>query len=59
MPISNLAPQALAQLTPQALADMALAADQEARRLRKAGDPDAAARWDEESARLAAAFQNT
>ena len=59
MPISNLAPQALAQLTPQALADMALAADQEARRLRKSGDPAAAARWDEESARLAAAFQNT
>ena len=57
MPISNLDPAALAKLTPNDLASMALAADQEARRARKSGNVDAALRWDEESARLAAAFQ--
>lgn len=57
MPVSNLDPKALAKLTPNDLASMALAADQEARRARKAGDIDAALRWDEESTRLAAVFQ--
>ena len=57
MPISNLDPKALAKLTPNDLASMALQADQEARRARKAGNTEAALHWDAESARLAAAFQ--
>lgn len=57
MPVSNLDPKALACLTPGQIADLALQADQEARRARKAGDVDAMLRWDEESARLAATFQ--
>ena len=57
MPVSNLDPQSLAKLTPNDLASLALSADQEARRARRAGDAEAALRWDAESARLAAAFQ--
>jgi hypothetical protein len=57
MPVSNLDPAALARLTPNDLASMALAADQERRRLLKAGDLAAAAAYAEESARLADAFQ--
>lgn len=57
MPISNLDPKALAKLTPNDLASMALSADQEARRARRAGNVDSALAWDAESARLAAAFQ--
>lgn len=57
MPISNLDPKALAKLTPNDLASMALQADQEARRARKAGNAESALHWDAESARLAAAFQ--
>ena len=57
MPVSNLDPKALASLTPNDLASLALSADQEARRARRAGDAEAALRWDTESARLAAAFQ--
>lgn len=57
MPVSNLDPAALAKLTPNDLASMALAADQEARRARKAGDADAAKRWAEEADRLADVFQ--
>lgn len=56
MPVSNLDPKALACLTPGQIADLALAADQEARRARKAGNVDAALRWDAESTRLAAVF---
>ncbi len=57
MPVSNLDPKALAQLTPGALADMALAADQEARKARKAGDAERASLWDAEAERLAAVFR--
>lgn len=57
MPASNLDPKALARLTPGQIADLALQADQEARAARKAGNIEAALRFDEESVRLAAAFQ--
>lgn len=56
MPVSTLDPRALATLKPGELADLALSADQEARRLRKAGRLAEAAEYDDESARLAALF---
>jgi hypothetical protein len=53
MPISDLPQHELRAMTPQQLADLALAADQERRRALKAGDYCSAARWDVESERLA------
>lgn len=58
MQISNLDPKALARLRPSELADLALAADQESRRLARMGDAAGAQRWDTESARLAAVFRS-
>lgn len=57
MPTSDLPQRELGKMTPQQLADLTLAADMERRRLEKAGDYCAAAAWDQESARLAAAFR--
>lgn len=54
MPVSDIDPRALARMTSQQIADLALAADQESRRLAKAGDAAGAAYWDNESARLMA-----
>ena len=54
MPISDLPERDLRKLTTQQLADLALAADRERRRLEANGFPDDAAKWDAESARLCA-----
>ena len=54
MPVSDIDPRALRKMTPQQVADLALAADQESRRLAKAGDAAGAAHWDNASARLLA-----
>ena len=56
MPVSTLDPAALARLTPQQLADLALAADQDARRSRARGDVTAAADHASERDNLAALF---
>lgn len=58
MPISKLPDRDLRKMTSQQLADLALAADQESRRLRKLGDHAGAAEWDRESERLALVFQS-
>ena len=57
MPVSGLDPAALASLSPGAIADLALSADQEARRARKAGRLADAAAHDREAERLAALFR--
>ncbi len=59
MPISDLPRRELANMTPQQLADLALAADQERRRLLKAGDAEGAAAWACESERLSTLFAET
>jgi len=59
MPISDLPQRELDKMTPQQIADLALAADMERRRLERAGDNTGAASWDRESERLAAAFRRT
>lgn len=56
MPVSNLAPRAIDKLTSQQIADLALQADQESRRLHAAGKHVQARTWDLESARLAEAL---
>lgn len=53
MPISDFPQHELDKMTAQQLADLALAADVERRRLERLGDYCAAATWDRESARLA------
>ena len=59
MPISDLDPRALRNLTPAQIADLALAADQESRRQLRAGNHHDAAAWDRESDRLASIFRNS
>ena len=57
MPISTLHPGALAGLTAAQVADLALSADQEARRARKAGREADAAAHSAETERLAEIFR--
>lgn len=57
MPVSTIDPAALAILTPGAIADLALSADQSARRARKAGRLAEAAEHDKEAERLAAIYR--
>lgn len=52
--VSNLDPAALSRLSPGELADMALSADQECRRLRRLGRDKEAAFYDREAERLCA-----
>jgi hypothetical protein len=59
MPISNLDPKALKRLNASEVANLALAADQERRRLEKLGDIEGAAKWGAETNRLAAVFRGT
>lgn len=54
MPISNLDPAALAGMTTQQLADLVLAADQEARHQKAIGNRWGYLRWKLESRRLCA-----
>lgn len=56
MPISTLDPRALRQLTPAQVADLALSADQERRRLARMGDHTGAAHYQAEADRLADYF---
>lgn len=58
MPISDLHEAALRKLTSQELADLALAADRERRRLEREGNRDEAAKWDRENARLLAVLNS-
>lgn len=58
MPVSHIDPRALAKMTPQQIADLALQADQESRRLARAGDAAAAALWEQESAQLCAVLNS-
>ncbi len=58
MAISDLPEDALRKLTSQELADLALAADRERRRLERLGDRQQAALWDRESARLCAVLNS-
>ena len=56
MPLSALDPAALASLTPQQLADLALSADREARAARRRDDAAAAGEHVRERDELAAIF---
>ncbi len=58
MTVSTLDPKALASLTAGQIADLALSADQEARRARKAGRLADAAEHDKEAERLAGIYRS-
>ena len=59
MSVSHLEPRALARLRPSEIANLALSADQEARRRRKLGHHAEAEKWDRESERLATIFRES
>jgi hypothetical protein len=57
MTVSHLDPKALRRMTPQQLADLALEAHRESKRLARLGRQDEAAEWDAEFERLCRVFQ--
>lgn len=59
MPVSDMLRLQTANLTSQQIADMALEADREARRLRRGGDLDAARLAEQERDQLAEMFQRS
>lgn len=59
MPVSDMLRLQTANLTSQQIADMALEADREARRLRREGDLDAARLAEQERDQLAEMFQRS